>query len=213
MNHKTRDIKAILFDWDGTIIDSAQSGLEAFQKSFALLGIEFRQEVYETTYSPNWYSMYEAMGIPREKWARADELWIEQYGEQRARLVAGARETLRELHRKGYQLGIVTSGSDCRVARELSQTELGPLFQAVVCNEHIVNKKPHPEGLETALRLLDSLHERACYVGDSPEDIAMGKNARVLTVGVRSAYPTSWRLASENPDLYLESFSELTDHF
>ncbi|HKZ81340.1 MAG TPA: HAD-IA family hydrolase [Pyrinomonadaceae bacterium] len=213
MKARIKEVSTLLFDWDGTLIDSAQLGLQAFQKSFALLGIEFNQEVYEATYSPNWYSMYEAMGVPREKWERADKLWIEQYGEQTSRLVTGARETLSELQRKGYRLGLVTSGNDCRVSRELTQTELGPLFQAVVCNEQMVKKKPDPEGLDTALRLLDEVRERACYVGDSPEDIAMGKNACVLTVGVRSTYPTSWRLQGANPDLYLESISELTAHF
>jgi len=213
MTASIREISTLLFDWDGTLIDSAQLGLQAFQRSFALLGIEFSQEIYEATYSPNWYSMYEAMGVPRAKWDQADELWIEQYGEQRPTLVAGARETLTELNRRGYQLGLVTSGNHCRVSNELGHYELDSLFQAVVCNEHMKRKKPDPEGLDTALRLLDTGREHAVYVGDSPEDIAMGKNAGVLTVGVRSTYPTSWRLQSANPDLYLESLSELTAHF
>ncbi len=45
------------------------------------------------------------------------------------------------------------------------------------------------------------------------EDIEMGRNAQVLTVGVRSSYPSSARVQSAGPDLYLESFSELTKHF
>ena len=51
------------------------------------------------------------------------------------------------------------------------------------------------------------------YVGDTPEDIEMGKSAGVLTVGVRSAYPTSWKLESQGPDIFLKSFPELLDHF
>jgi phosphoglycolate phosphatase-like HAD superfamily hydrolase len=75
------------------------------------------------------------------------------------------------------------------------------------------NKKPHPEGLETAMRSLGSSREETCYVGDSPDDIEMGKRAQLLTVGVRSDYPTSWKLQSENPDILIESLSELLNYF
>ena len=50
-------------------------------------------------------------------------------------------------------------------------------------------------------------------MGDAPEDIEMGKQAEVLTVGVRSAYPSSARLRAAAPDIYLESLIELTQHF
>ena len=51
------------------------------------------------------------------------------------------------------------------------------------------------------------------YVGDSPEDIEMGKRANMLTVGVRSDYPTSWKLESQRPNIFLKSFAELLQHF
>ena len=213
MINSTSAIATLLFDWDGTVVDSAQLGLTAFKKSFAMLGIEFHQQTYEKTYSPNWYSMYEAMGIPKDKWDRADELWMQHYGEQTATLVEGAKETLFALKRKGYRLGVVSSGSDCRVGREIEQLGLASNFEVVVCNEQMVNKKPHPEGLETAMRRLNVSPTTSCYVGDSPEDIQMGKSANVLTVGVRSSYPTSWKVASADPDVYLESFAQLSKYF
>ena len=213
MDPRTENITTLLFDWDGTIADSAQLGLTAFQKSFGALGFEFPQEIYEAVYSPNWYSIYEAMGLPKEKWAIADDLWMQHYGEQTAKLVEGAGDTLRQLQHRGYRMGIVSSGSECRLTRELKHQGLSELFEVVICNEQMLNKKPHPEGLETALAMLNRPNEQSCYVGDSPEDIEMGKRAQLLTVGVRSTYPTSWRLRDANPDIYLESFAELTIHF
>ncbi len=85
MDPRTENVTTLLFDWDGTIADSAQLGLTAFQKSFGSLGLEFPQEIYEAVYSPNWYSIYEAMGLPKEKWAMADDLWMQHYGEQAGR--------------------------------------------------------------------------------------------------------------------------------
>jgi phosphoglycolate phosphatase-like HAD superfamily hydrolase len=95
----------------------------------------------------------------------------------------------------------------------MNQLGLETFFETTVCNEHMQNKKPHPEGLETAMRSLGCTSEAACYVGDSPEDIEMGKRARLITVGVRSEYPTSWKLKSHEPDILIESLPELLDHF
>jgi HAD superfamily hydrolase (TIGR01509 family) len=206
-------ISALLFDWDGTLVDSAHLGLAAFQKSFAELGFAFPLDVYEATYSPNWYATYEALGLPQNKWQAADDLWLKHYGEETAQLIKGVADTLLALHARGYRLGVVSSGSESRVGREIESSALNTVFEVVVCNEHIVNKKPHPEGLELALRRLGVPPEQAIYVGDAPEDIQMGKSARVITAGVRSAYPSSGRVIGAGPDIYLESLSDLSQHF
>jgi HAD superfamily hydrolase (TIGR01549 family) len=213
MARTTHSITTLLFDWDGTVVDSAQLGLIAYEKSFAALGVPFNHETYRAVYSPNWLSVYEGMGLPKEQWQRADELWTQHYGEQSAELIAGAGEAIGALRKKGYRLGVVSSGNDCRVNAEILEFGLAGLFEVVVCHEQIRNRKPHPEGLETAMRSLGCLQTEVAYVGDTPEDMEMGKSAGVLTVGVRSDYPTSWKLETQHPDLLIESLSQLLDHF
>jgi phosphoglycolate phosphatase len=213
VNPIAASINTLLFDWDGTVVDSAQLGLTAYEKSFAELGIPFDHEIYRTVYSPNWLSVYEGLGLPKEHWQRADELWTQHYDEQSAELISGAGETIAELRKKGYRLGVVSSGNDCRVNREIEYLGLAGFFEVVICHEQIRNRKPHPEGLETAMRSLGCSQIEVGYVGDTPEDIEMGKSAGVLTVGVRSAYPTSWKLESQHPDVFLKSFPELLNHF
>jgi len=206
-------VDILLFDWDGTLADSAGLGLIAFQKTFAQLGFAFPLDVYEAAYSPNWYSTYEALGLPKEQWQQADDLWLQHYGEETAELIDGVAETILDLRARGYRLGVVTSGSKSRVSREIEQSALKTSFEVVICNEHIQQKKPHPEGLLLALEKLNTTRELAAYVGDAPEDIQMGKTAQVLTVGVRSTYPSSKRLRAAAPDIYLESLTELSHHF
>ncbi len=206
-------ITTLLFDWDGTLVDSAHLGLAAYEKAFAELDFVFSKEAYEANYSPNWYTVYEALGLPKEKWERADELWRRHYGDQIAELVDGAADTLMELRRKRYRLGVVTSGNEDRVCQEIEEASLPEIFDVVICAEHIANKKPHPEGLEIALTRLGCTPEEAAYVGDAPEDILMGRQANVLTIGVRSNYPSSGRVLDAEPDIYLESISELALHF
>jgi HAD superfamily hydrolase (TIGR01549 family) len=151
--------------------------------------------------------------LPRERWEVADELWIRHYGEQSAPLIEGVGETLLALRGKGYQLGIVSSGSRSRVGREVQQSVLKDAFAVIVCNEDIIDKKPHPEGLVRAIRELNVAPSECAYVGDAPEDIEMGRRGNVMTIGVRSAYPSSARVLTAKPDLYVERIAELVNHF
>ena len=213
MTASDRSITTLLFDWDGTLVDSAQLGLTAYEKSFAELGIPFDHETYRAVYSPNWLWVYEGLGLPKEQWQRADELWTKHYGEQSVELIKGARETVAELRQKRYRLGVVSSGNDCRVNREIKELGLAGFFEVVVCHEQITNRKPHPEGLEIAMRLMNCSQEESCYIGDTPEDIEMGKRAGLLTVGVSSAYPTNWKVKNSSPDIYIQSLTELSGLF
>lgn len=206
-------IKTLIFDWDGTLVDSAHLGLLAFEKTFAELGVPFVHDVYETTYSPNWYITYEALGLPKERWETADELWIRHYGEDSAPLIEDVGETLLALRRKGYELAVVSSGSRVRVCREIEQSVLREAFSIITCNDDVVQKKPHPEGLLLAMSRMNAEPTHCAYVGDAPEDIEMGRRGQVMTIGVRSAYPSSGRLASAKPDLYLDRLAELVNHF
>ncbi len=212
MKSQKQSITTLLFDWDGTVVDSAHLGLLAYEKAFAELGIAFDHDTYRAVYSPNWLMVYEGMGLPKEHWQRADELWTQHYDQQTAELIEGAGETLAELRQDGYRMGVVSSGNDCRIKREIEDLGLAGVFEVVICHEQIKNRKPHPEGLEVAMHALRCSTLESCYVGDTPEDIEMGKRAGIMTVGVRSAYPTSWKLKDQNPDIYIESLVELPDH-
>lgn len=206
-------INTLLFDWDGTLVDSAHLGLAAFEKTFSELGVVFAHDVYEAKYSPNWYSTYEALGLPKDLWQTADDLWIRHYGEQSAALIDGVGETLLALRGNSYQLGIVSSGSRSRVDREVQRSVLKDAFAVIICNEDIVNKKPDPEGLVLAMRELNVDPSQCAYVGDAPEDIEMGRRGNVMTVGVKSMYPSSARVPNSKPDLYLQRIADLMAHF
>jgi pyrophosphatase PpaX len=206
-------IDAILFDWDGTLIDTAPRSFAAFQKTMMDLGIRLEFGLYEKIYSPNWYLMYRALQLPEHKWQEAEDLWLHYYGQGPSPLVQGAHHALVELSGRGYCLGVVTSGSKSRVLREIEALELAGLFKAVVCNEDVSDKKPNPEGLEKARTLLDKRSEACCYVGDSADDVEMGRRAKMRTIGILSQYPGRQNLSDANPDFCLESITQILGHF
>jgi pyrophosphatase PpaX len=206
-------VDTILFDWDGTLIDTAQPSFFAFRQALADLGIQVEFELYEQIYSPNWYSMYESLGLPSEKWLEADDRWLLHYGESIPELVEGGVHVLNELCRRKYCLGIVTSGSLSRVRREINMLGFADRFGVVVCNEDVTHKKPHPEGLEMAMRHMDKRAQNCCYVGDSPHDVEMGRRAGTRTVGILSSYPSREKLRQAQPDYCFESIRELLKLF
>jgi len=60
---KKYGIDTILFDWDGTLIDTADAAFDAFRKALLDLSVPLEYETYVRIYSPNWYSMYEALAL------------------------------------------------------------------------------------------------------------------------------------------------------
>jgi HAD superfamily hydrolase (TIGR01509 family) len=198
----------VLFDWDGTLCDSGAALYRAFERLMADFGISFSMAEYQAVYTPAWYRMYEAFGLPRESWREADRRWLHHYRGEEPGLLPGARALIDHCSAGGLRVGIVTGANRERIECEFDR--LGLSFPAIVCHEDVINRKPHPEGVHKALALLKAGVEDCCLVGDTPEDIEMGKRAGVSTIGVHSEYVTRSRLEAAAPDLLLENIHDLT---
>ncbi|MBI3932921.1 MAG: HAD family hydrolase [Acidobacteria bacterium] len=200
--------RAVLFDWDGTLADSAETSFRCYVRLFGSFGIAFDRVRFEATYSPNWYKTYAAVGLPQERWGEADALWIDLYRDETPALVPGAREALERLRDAGRARGLVTSGSRERVAQDLVVLGVDGLFGAIVCSEDARLKKPHPEALLLALDRMGTEPGRAAYVGDSPEDVEMARAAGVFSVGVPGGFPNRRALRASAPDLLASDLAE-----
>ena len=180
-------IKSLIFDLDGTLLDSFSVHFEVYKSMFKHFGVAFDESIFFQSYSPNWYLTYEAMGLPEEKWKSADAYWVREAKKFYPPLVSGARETLSAL-KKRFVLGLVTSGSKDRVMTDLKQTELIAFFETIVTGDDVKKPKPHPEGLEMALSTLQIKPDEAVYIGDALADFQMAKAAGVAFLGVISRF-------------------------
>lgn len=207
---RTQCIKGVLFDWDGTLINSYQADTSAYLAMFREMGIAWGIEELEKHYSPNWYHVYRAAGLPKKHWAEADRAWRTHYAKHRPKLISGVRRVLAKVA-SAHPLGLVTSGDRDRVTRQLRDFRLITLFAARVCSGDTARKKPHPEPLRLALRQM-KLDPAACvYVGDSPQDVEMARRAGVRAIGVLGPFPTEKRLRAAKPEFLMESLEELPD--
>ena len=207
---RKHSIEGVLFDWDGTLLNSYYADTSAYLAMFKEMKISWGIEELEKNYSPNWYQVYRAAGLPRKHWEEADRAWRAHYAKHRPKLIAGARRVLARVA-NAHHLGLVTSGDRDRVTRQLREFRLTTLFAARVCSGDTPHKKPHPEPLRLALRKM-KLHPSACvYVGDAPQDVEMAQRAGVRAIGVLGPFPTEKRLRAARPEFLIGSIEELPD--
>jgi HAD superfamily hydrolase (TIGR01549 family) len=204
-------LQAVLFDWDGTLVNTAEANYRCYEKLFGSYGIAFDRDAFRRTYSPNWHLTYSALGLAEERWSEADARWLEHYCEEEVVLIDGARDALLRVRGAGLRAGIVTSGDRVRVGRELDDLGVASLFEVVVCAEDIVYRKPHPEALLLALDKLGVGAAEAVYVGDSPEDVQMARAAGVMAVGIPGGFPNRDALAAARPDVLEASLTGALD--
>jgi HAD superfamily hydrolase (TIGR01509 family) len=204
-------LRAVLFDWDGTLADTAEASYRCYVRMFDEFAIPFDRETYARTYSPNWYHTFRALGLDERHWSRADERWLAHFANERIDLLDGARHVLETLTARGLVTGIVTSGSRARVERELEFHGLAEHLHERVYGSELQEKKPHPEGLLLCLERLRVSAEEAVFVGDSPEDVEMARAAGVYSVAVTGGYPNREALLASKPDAFTESIATLLD--
>jgi phosphoglycolate phosphatase len=190
-------------------VDSAETSYRCYERVFARFGIGFDRARFEATYSPNWRKTYVALGLPEERWAEADALWLEEYATRESALLPGARTLLEQLRGRGLQQGIVSSGDRARVTGELARHALEAFFGVVVCGGDTPRRKPHPEALVLALERLGLPPAAAAYVGDSPEDVEMARAAGVFSVGVPGGFPNRETLRAARPDVIAASLEHV----
>ncbi len=205
---KQTALEHVLFDWDGTLLDSFEADANAYKYMFEALGMSWSMAELKRHYSPNWHRVYRAARIPRAKWEEADRLWRLFYQKQLPKMQPGARTVLRTLDRR-FKLALVSSGSRTRVRKQLREHNVSSMFLTKICSEDAPKRKPHPAPLRMALENLCALPQTSVYIGDAPEDIEMAHRAGMRAIGVLGGSPVPERLRAALPDALIETIRDL----
>src|SRR5581483_5425978 len=186
---RSRIDRAVLFDFDGTLLDSYASHYIAYERMFAHFGIAIDRDKFAKSYFPDWQSTYRAFGLPEEHWQSANGVWRAENARHEAPL-RDACTTVIDALLPDWRVGLVSSGSRARVLADLQRTGLHARVEVVVTGEDVVERKPSPEGILQALDKLGVAASRAVYIGDTPIDQQPAHGANVRFVGIRSDYAT-----------------------
>lgn len=206
-------IAAVLFDLDGTLVDSLPLIRQTYFRVFQEMDIPWGDS-----------DVMKMIGLPLVQIARefAGEeraesfvtTYREYYGlehDHYTKSYPGTQDVLAQLHRLGYRLGVVTSKSREVSLRSLDYLDLSRYLEVVVAAQDVNTHKPEPGPVLKALEVMGLEPNQAVYVGDSPFDLLAGRRAGVKIVGVTWGMAAREELAGHEPELLIDRWEELTD--
>ncbi len=195
----TADFKLIIFDWDGTLMDSAQHIVTNMLTAIDALGLPSRKpeqisELIGLGLKDAFSRLYEDLD-PRE----TAELLMRyrqgyaQVSQDSSMLFDGVEETLSDLRDAGYRLAVATGKSRAGLERALRHSGIQDMFELTRCADESADK-PHPQMLFDILAQLNCAAEGALMIGDTEYDMHMAANAEVKAVAVGCGVHTHDRL-------------------
>jgi pyrophosphatase PpaX len=203
----------VLFDLDGTLIDSIRLILDSYHhtlKAHALparsdehwlagLGTPLLVQFRDWSHDP---SQLQAMVATYREYNLA-------HHDRMVTAYPGVVDMVRAIRRSGLRAGVVTSKNQPGALRGLRLIGLEHEMELVIGADQVSNPKPHPEPIERALELLGERPDRVIYVGDSIHDMVCGRGAGVRTGAVLWGPFDREHLAGTEPDHWLERPADL----
>src|SRR5699024_1585849 len=178
-------IRTILFDLDGTLIDTNELIIASFEHTLKKYNYHFTRDEIKAFNGPPLWSTFES--LDKEKAEEMVETYIEhnhKIHDKYARLYPNVLEVIAALQEKGINIGIVTAKMRDGVELGIQLTGLNKYFDTIVTVDDVKNPKPSAEPVLKAMHELNGDIKTTLMVGDSSQDIEAGQNAGVQTAGV-----------------------------
>jgi phosphoglycolate phosphatase len=208
------DFRLLIFDLDGTLVDSRRDLIDAVNATRASLGLPPLDDQTISSYIGNGAPRLIERALPGfsdDHRAQALQFFLAYYREHKldhTGLYPGVREAL-ELF--GDRTLAVLTNKPVRISREmLEQLGVGRRFRYVYGGNSFENKKPHPEGVLAILKESGTPPSQALMVGDSDVDVITGRNAGIHTCGVSYGFKPH-TFEDTPPDILVHSLSELAE--
>ncbi|GKW47477.1 pyrophosphatase PpaX [Planococcus sp. NCCP-2050] len=209
----TKEINTLLFDFDGTLLDTNELIIQTF---IAVLGEHFpgryeREDILHFI-GPSLEQTFESIDVERAVELTAQYRAInKQLHDELITEYDGVTETLRLLKARGIKMAIVSTKRSANIKRGLALMGIDEVFEHIISLDEVKNPKPDPEPILLALEKLGASKDEALMIGDNYHDIEGGKNAGVRTAGVAWSIKGEAFLASYEPDFMLQHISDLLE--
>ncbi|MEO8200199.1 MAG: HAD-IA family hydrolase [Gemmatimonadota bacterium] len=206
-------LTTLLFDLDGTLIDSIRLIIDSYHHTAASHDLEPRtDEEWLHGIGTPLRVVFGQMGVSPEK---VDAL-VETYRnyniahhDTEVIPYVGAPELIRRVRSNGYQIGLVTSKNRLGALRGLRLAGIEDQFDVLVCADDVIHPKPHPEPVLRALDELKAKAEDTLFIGDSIHDMQSGRAAGVRIAAVLWGPFRREHLVPATPDYWLEKPEDL----
>ena len=209
-------IELIVFDWDGTLMDSEEKIVGCFLRAFTELDLP--EPSPEEARATIGLSLSEAMHVLSPNCGAAlHKALVERYrhgfttaGQDFAKLFPAAVEVLCELEARGLWMAVATGKSSAGLKRDLDATGLARFFHSTRCADQ-ASSKPHPQMLSEIMADLNVSDSNTVMVGDTGFDMEMAQNAGTHAVAVTYGAHSLERLLEFSPYATLDTLSELPE--
>jgi len=206
-------LHTVLFDLDGTLIDSVRLILDSYHHTLAAHGLPPRSdeewlEGVGTPLTAQFGAFLDTAGMLDALIATYREYNLKHH-DRMVTVYPGVVDVVRQLKEDGIATGLVTSKNRSGAVRGLALAQLESLMDVLVCADEVENPKPHPEPVEKAVRLLGADPATTVYVGDSIHDMRSGRAAGVRTAAVLWGPFGRRHLEGAQPDYWLERPEDL----
>ncbi len=211
------DVEAVLFDFEGTLVDLQWDLRAAVKETLEMLGtlhfpIQRFQGMKYSTLMLEAIRIAQEIGQSPEKVREKIEAIYDRFDEdafRRWRLRSGSQEFLSALRTKGTKTGLVSNVGRKTLQKAVLKLGLDPLFDVVVSRNDVRFMKPSGEGLHLALGRLQVMKDKALYVGDSLDDILAAKAAGIKVIIILGKDNPEAELFSAEADQRIHHFNEL----
>lgn len=209
-------IEAVLFDWDGVLVDSLKAQHEWFNYCCNQFNKEYpfddEEELRKNLKEP-FYETFKDFGINwEEKREEIIGLFHDYMNEKDIPLKKGIEEVILELKEKDKKLGVVSSNREEVIGNKLREMDLYEYFGSLITfkgsDKYL---KPNPRIIEVCLERLNVGKERGIYIGDQPTDIEAANRLGVKSIGVTWGFSEMEELEEENPDYIVDEPNQILE--
>ena len=204
-------IDTLIFDLDGTLIDSSEGVVAATNYALCQMSVPERSpdEIKSFIGFPLQQMFREFTSAPVDQLYRHFQVRAAETVVASAQPLDGIEQVLEEIHRRGYRMSIVTTKTRSHLDGIVAKLAWSRYFVANISGSDVTSPKPNPEAFRLALERLDCAAESALVIGDTINDILAARAVPMKVASVRSPYGGHDDVAALKPDYELNQLSDL----
>jgi beta-phosphoglucomutase-like phosphatase (HAD superfamily) len=213
-----KDLKCIIFDMDGVIIDSEEIHKKAYYETFVSIGVNVSDQLYKTLTGSSTINAFQKLVTHFNLDLDPEKLVLEKRkkyvnffeNDPTLHLVEGVEEFIKYSFNRGFTLVLASSSAMVNIDRVFNRFDLNSYFTAKISGADLRASKPHPEIFEKAAILGKTSKEHCIVIEDSDNGVKSANDAGIFVVGYKNPMVEDQTL--ENADFIIESFDELKSY-
>jgi HAD superfamily hydrolase (TIGR01509 family) len=210
-----KEIKCVIFDMDGVIIDSEEIHKKAYYETFTSIGVTVSDDLYKTLTGSSTINAFQKLVAhfnldldPEELVLNKRKRYVNFFeNDPTLHLVKGVEDLIKHCHKKGLTLILASSSAMVNIDRVFNRFNLNPYFTAKISGADLTESKPNPEIFNKAAILGNTPKESCVVIEDSDNGVKAANDAGIFVFGYRN--PMAEDQSLKNADFIVNNFKRL----